>query len=103
MTTCDYQCSLGGCVDPPPPEIVTWRVTPTFVQRGNSVTVSWNVINVTACTVSRTNGSSWTGLTGNHADTIEDEVIYTLSCVGIDDSLISRSTTVRIVPAWQEV
>ncbi len=103
VTTCSYQCSLGTCTEPPPPEVTTWRVTPLLIQRGSTVSITWEVENVTGCSVSRSSGSDWTGVSGSHTEAIEEETVYTLSCEGIDGSPIIRTSTVRIVPGWQEV
>lgn len=103
VTTCSYQCNLGICTPPPPAEVVTWTVSPLLVQRGSSVSVTWEVRNVSSCSVTRTNGSSWSGASGNRTDLIQEETIYTLSCLGLDGDTVTRTSKVRIVPTFQEV
>ena len=74
--------------------------------KGNTVKVYWNIANVSACTVTGTNGDSWTGATsgttGKTSSAINQQTKYTLSCTALDSSPYQESTTVNLVPAYQE-
>jgi len=104
-TQCPYGCYSGGCVVPSP-SIASWSVHPILVRQGTSVQVSWQTQNVQGCTVSGTNGDSWTTNSGTQTSSpIEEQTIYTITCQGYPGSSpasVSQYTTVNIVPQFQE-
>ncbi|MBI2030307.1 hypothetical protein HYT05_01650 [Candidatus Kaiserbacteria bacterium] len=105
IQSCAYACASGACIVPPP-SVVTWRVAPRIVNQGSTTNVSWEVRNVSSCTVSGTNGDSWTGLTGTKVSgPINAQTIFTLHCTALPGSGafdVTRTATVNIVPVFQE-
>ena len=124
-SACAYGCTQSGssssCNPPPAPEIVTWNVHPTLVHRESTVQVEWEAKNVRSCTVRGTNsdgtGNNATGVWGGTAGSthnlsgtktsspITAQTIYTIVCQPVPESVsspVSRSTTVNIIPIFQE-
>lgn len=78
-------------------------VTPQLVKPGETTNVQWISTETSSCTVTAANGDSWTGLFGEQTSgAITGETTYVLTCTAFDDSTVTDSATVRIVPAWQE-
>jgi len=106
VRTCVYQCSAGACVIPAP-VVVEWKVSPLVVPAGNSSTATWEVKNVSSCSVTTTGGDSWTGLTGTKVSRpIFNQTVFTLTCQPLPGSgaePVTRTATVNIVPVFQEV
>src|SRR3989344_5593804 len=100
IEACSNDC---GCVLSP--SVIVWQVRPTLVQSGERVNVNWDTKNVKSCTVSSTNppGAIWSGRAGSQqCGSIKGSTIYTLRCTGLDNSPVTRSTTVNIIPIFQE-
>src|SRR3989338_706685 len=100
IEACSNDC---GCVLSP--SVIVWQVRPTLVQSGERVNVNWDTKNVKSCTVSSTNppGDIWSGTSGSQlSGAIKGSTIYTLRCTGLDNSPVTRSTTVNIIPIFQE-
>ena len=100
IEACSNDC---GCVLSP--SVIVWQVRPTLVQSGERVNVNWDTKNVKSCTVSSTNppGDIWSGKSGSQiSGSIKGSTIYTLRCTGLDNSPVTRSTTVNIIPIFQE-
>jgi hypothetical protein len=106
-------CGGDQCNAPPGANIIKFTVSPTLVQSGNTTAVTWDVENVTACSVTGTNGDSWTGLTGTETSRqpITSQTIYTLHCSllpgakntdGTTAVWVDQHITVNIVPAFNE-
>lgn len=99
------QCNNGLCVVPAP-KVTSWQVSPLLVKRGSTVDVSWDITHVASCTVTGSNGDSWTGLTGNKVSRpITVQTIFTLRCPALSGSGaadVSRTATVNIVPVFNE-
>jgi len=100
-------CSSGSCGGTIlNPDVKTWQVRPLLVRSGNTVSVSWDVANVQSCTVTGSNGDSWSGISGNQTSSpITGQTIYRLSCTplaGASGSPVNKSTTVNIVPIFNE-
>ena len=105
VDSCAFGCDQGECSPAPAPDVVLWQVRPTLVRSGEHVNVSWDTQNVKWCTVSGTNppGDSWSGHSGAElSGPITGSTVYTLSCTGLDNSPVTRSTTVNIIPFWVE-
>ena len=114
LQACAYGCSAGGCVAPLPPSILTWDVRPILVQSGTSVRVTWAAENVLSCTVRGTNGDGsgsnatglWNTTSGDMTTTpIIAQTVYSITCpgfAGASPPSATRSTTVNIVPTFQE-
>ena len=68
--------------------------------------VNWSSSNVKSCTVSGQNGDAWSALQsslgGNISKPIHGASTYTLSCLGLDGTTLSKQATVRIIPTFQE-
>ena len=119
-------CSAGSstCLYPQP-EFVTspeftghLQLVPTLLSSGDTTQVHWNINNVTSCTVTGTNGQSWSGAsagcdgtscysgaTGKTSSPIISQTTYTLTCnayPGVTPPTISESETVNIIPVFQE-
>ena len=109
---CEYGCSGSICSAPPAPQVVTFSLKPSLVTSGKTTTVTWNVLHVAGCSVTGTNGDSWTGNTGAQTSSaITGQTIYTLHCSVLtgarnpDSSIaswIDQVATVNIVPKYHE-
>ena len=125
MCTPPQFCSPGvpTCLTPPPTPVpgageLTGHLTarPNLVGRDATTTVYWAITNVTGCTVTSTNGSSWTGaysatsscathhLTGCTSLPITRQTIYTLTCNTLDSppQIFRETATVNILPTFEE-
>jgi hypothetical protein len=82
------------------------QARPTIVLKGKTTKLYWNISNVSSCTVTGTNGDSWSdatsGTSGKSSSAINQKNVYTLSCTALDSSTYQESTTVNLVPAYQE-
>ncbi len=111
--TAPYFCSPGSssCVSPDPVfnagsgRTGHLQVQPQLIPKGLTTTVYWNVANVQSCTVTGSNGDSWSGLSGANASAaISAQVLYTLSCVPLEGaSFSSEIQQVNVVPVFQEL
>lgn len=101
---CQWGCANGACNPAPAPEVVTWKVTPTLVAKNKTTVVSWEVRNVTSCSVSGTNGDSWTGMQGvNTSSPLIGQTTYTLHCTPYTgQNWTDRTAIVNIIPVFQE-
>ena len=83
------------------------QLVPNILQSGEVTQVHWSVSDAQSCTVTGTNGDSWTGLSsptnGETSKPITAQTTYTLSCtaygsnpnVAVKPSLAERDTLVR--------
>jgi len=98
-------CSSGACTVPAP-KVISWQVAPILVKQSKTTNVSWNVEHVSSCTISGTNGDSWTGLIGTKVSgAINAQTVFTLNCAALAGSSapnVTRTTTVNIVPTFIE-
>lgn len=105
LETCQYGCSNGVCLGPGAPTAFL-RVRPALVASGTSTTVEWSASLVSSCSVSENSPSisdSWSGASGSQTSSpITSQVIYTLSCTGLNGTSISRTATVNIAPTFDE-
>jgi hypothetical protein len=127
-------CSNGACVPAPPPAtgfepfqanspagVFTatgaLQVRPTLVRQGERAQIYWSVRNVVSCTVTGTNGDSFTvagtgasfisssGPDGRLSGIISGQTAYTLNCPGVEEaipSVITGSLTINVTPVAQE-
>lgn len=105
VQACSYQCSAGACVAAPPPEAAL-TAQPLLVRSGETTTIRWSATNVDSCSVTGTNGDSWTsgeGAFSQISGPIMEQTIYTLLCAGLDGSSINESRIVNTVPMFQEL
>ena len=112
VSTCSYQCSSGACVAPPSPQgnipgqnsSVAIMASPSIVPSGKTTTVTWNVVNVTSCTVTSTGGDSWSGLSGTQTSKpISNQTVFKLSCTDLGGNPWSQSITVNVIPVFREL
>ena len=102
---CQYQCLAGTCVIPSP-QIVSWNVAPKLVKIGNPTNITWQAQYVSSCSVTGTNGDSWSGFSGQQVSSgITTQTTFTFTCYplpGSNGSSVSSSSVVNIVPVFQE-
>ncbi|MDB5238649.1 MAG: hypothetical protein JWM46_919 [Candidatus Kaiserbacteria bacterium] len=125
VQTCSWGCSAGGCLPPPPPSFVAFgatnpkgnfsatghlQVKPTLLRNGDTTQVYWNVINATGCTVTGDNGDSWSGASsgaaGQTSAAITGLTRFTLTCASIPGATppsVTESTSVKVIPSFQEI
>jgi len=124
---CSYSCSAGACTVPPPTSFTGFTdsdggsqsghlaVKPSLIRAGGTTQVYWNISNISTCTVSGTNGDSWSGsaagcsggtcfsgASGKASRGMLTQTTFTLSCTGLDSSSVQESQTVNVVPVFQE-
>jgi len=94
----------GTCLYPTPTG--TFSIIPSVVPPNGTAKVSWNITGVAGCSVTGTNGDSWSGLSGTDTTSpIDSWVTYTLSCPVLGPMGAPNFTkTVRIglVPKYEE-
>jgi hypothetical protein len=102
---CQYGCADGACKSVQPPT-ATLSAVPSLVKRDSTTVLSWSSQYTTVCTVSGTNGDSWTGLIGSETSSpIHSQVTYTVNCTGeegADPSSVQKSVIVNIAPTFEE-
>jgi hypothetical protein len=114
VQTCPYQCAAGACITPLPPAFNAadglsghLQVVPMLLPKGLSTTVYWNVANVESCTVTGSNGDSWTGASGQETSApLLSQTIYTLHCTALPTAsppAVDETATVNLVPIFQEL
>jgi len=135
VETCPYGCSAGVCL---PQASITFtefsayydetgtegalggdilsftasghlQVVPALIRSGNFVSVYWNVENATSCTVTGSNGDSWSGVfSGSYGTTssaLTEQAEYTLDCDALPDATptsITETAIVNIIPIFEE-
>ena len=91
----------------PAAAVLDLRVIPSLIRNGNTTKVNWSATGVSSCTVTAPNGDAWSGLQsilgGNISKPITGETTYALSCLALDDTTLTKSATVRILPTFQEI
>ena len=102
---CAWGCFAGAC-NPVPSPTATLKAVPSLVKRDHTTVVSWSSQYATACTVSGTNGDSWTGLSNSQTSSpIHAQTTYTLNCTGeegADPSTVQKKAVVNIAPTFEE-
>lgn len=103
---CARGCSGSACIGAPAPSALL-AVSPLLVRNGTTVQVSWQALHVQSCTVSGTNGDSWSSTSGSYTSRpILGQTVYVLTCQalpGASPSTITDSKTVNIIPIFQEI
>jgi len=100
------------CYAPPAPSVTNFSVHPTLVSSGETTNISWSVNSVGSCTVTGTNGDSWTTASDTEVSKpILGQTIFTLSCTvipgaenanGSPATWTDQARTVNVVPKFQE-
>ena len=99
---CSWGCTGGACLPPPPPD-GTISIAPALLRKGQRSQVHWEAHNVTSCTVSAGNGDSWSGSSGTQTTKVlQSQMIYKLTCTGLDGTTLVQQATVNIVPTFCE-
>jgi hypothetical protein len=80
------------------------QAQPQLVSPGLTTTLYWDVSNVESCTVTGSNGDSWSGLSGIKTSApILTQTLYTLSCVPLTGDPFTEQQSVSVVPIFQEL
>ncbi len=125
VQSCSWGCSASACLPPPPPSFTAFGATnargnfsatghlqakPTLVRAGDTAQLYWGVVNATSCTITGSNGDSWSaassGTAGQTSAPIVGLTTYTLTCASIPGATptsITESTTVKVIPTYQEI
>jgi hypothetical protein len=91
--------------------------TPSLLQSGGTVQVSWTGVDVTSCTVVGNNGDGtvqsndtsspgvWDSLQATEVSSpITQQTTFTLSCIPDNGTAaITRTATVNVIPTFQEI
>lgn len=102
IARCDFGCSSSACLGTPE-SAANISAVPQLVRYDDSTVVSWNASNVTLCTVTGSNGDSWSGKTGSETSgQIKGQTIYTLTCTRTTGGDIVKTATVNLIPVFQE-
>ena len=106
IATCDWGCVSGVCNPVPAPSGVI-NANPKLLHVGNTSTISWSSANVSACTVTGTNGDAWTGKSssGKTSKPIQMQTTYYLHCdgyAGSSPASIDKSVIVNLIPSFNE-
>ena len=106
IQSCSYGCRSGACYVVPAPSAAL-KAIPSLVHSGDTTIVSWSALNVASCTLSGTNGNSWTGTSssGKTSSPIQAQTIYTLHCIGnpgAQPPSVDKSVTVNLIPSFNE-
>lgn len=118
--TCSTQgsgwfCSAdnGLCTAPPPPTFGTngdgsggaLAAKPSLVRKGYTTKIIWTVDGATSCTVTGTNGDTWSATAspsgGYTTSALSQKTIYAIHCTGPGGAL-DGSADVNIIPEFQE-
>lgn len=100
--TCSYGCSSGMC-NPQPAADITFTVTPLLLRKGETAQATWSTNNMTSCTVTSTNGASWSGTSGTEVSpAIQAQTVFTIRCNSNTGSIVTKTATVNIIPVFCE-
>jgi hypothetical protein len=102
LQQCPYGCSAGACILPAPPDAFI-RAAPALVRTGETTNITWGSSNSSSCSVSGTNGDSWSGKNGSETTSeITTQTTYTLICTGLDSSEVTDTAIVNVIPIFEE-
>jgi hypothetical protein len=91
---------------------LTLRAIPSIVNAGRTANLTWASTNMRSCMVNGNNGDHWpadqsdpalqspTG--GETSSPLQDQTIFTLTCLSVEGVLNSKSVTVNIAPVFSE-
>ena len=99
-------CNSGACVAPPLPSLDI-SASPRLVRAGTISKITWSSKGTKSCTVSANNGdggtSVWNVLAGTQSSSpILQRTIYTLACLDANGSPLTKSTTIDLIPSFEE-
>ena len=106
IRTCDWGCNQGTC-NPVPSPAATLSAVPLLVHQGLTSVISWTSTNAASCSVTGSNGDSWTGLSsaGTTSGAINGQTAFTLHCVGYagaNPPAVDKSVNVGLIPEFIE-
>ena len=106
IQVCQWGCVSGACSGVPAPSAAL-SATPAIVIKGKTTKLSWNSANTTSCTVTGTNGDSFTGLSAINklSGPLNVTSIFTLRCEGHEGSspaYVEKKVTVTVRADWSE-
>jgi hypothetical protein len=102
VRSCAFGCANGVCLGAPAPTGFL-RAQPSLVRSGDTTTVEWSATHVRSCTVTGSNGDSWSGRSGTQTSgDITSRTTYTLSCIGLDESVLEMTAVVNVTPIFDE-
>ncbi len=74
------------------------------MRSGTPTTVTWQGVEVTSCTVTGSNGDSWTGTAGQELSSpITSKMTFDLDCTAFDGSNVQDSVEVTVLPKFNEI
>ena len=77
---------------------------PDLLRSGTETTVSWQGVEVTSCTVTGSNGDSWSGTSGEETSSaIIEMTTFTLNCTAFNGAPVEDSVEVNLIPEFQEI
>jgi hypothetical protein len=84
----------------PPPATATLQVSPTSVNSGGTVTLTWSSTNATSCTASSSPSGAWSGTVATSGTATSAALTattsFTLTCVGSDGTNPTSTQTVSL-------
>ncbi|MEK7628675.1 MAG: hypothetical protein AAB421_04655 [Patescibacteria group bacterium] len=105
LETCSYACSADACIPPPPPT-GNITVTPDLIRKSATTQVSWSATDVSSCSVTGSNGDTWSvgsgTLTTQTSTTLTRTTEYVLTCPALDGSTFRDTATVTTAPEFRE-
>ena len=80
------------------------QAQPSIVAKGKTTKMYWNFSNVSSCSVTGTNGDSWSGTSGGGIVTgaVNAKTTYTMDCTALNSTHVIETTSVNILPTFQE-
>ncbi len=83
------------------------QARPLILPTGARTRLHWDVGNVESCSVTGSNGDSWSGVasgaSGQETSPILQVTTFTLTCVKFDEATFSESVSVTVLPVFREI
>lgn len=99
-----YGLGIGSGSGAPSADL-SLRAVPSLIRRGATTKVTWSAVNVASCTVTASNGDTWTGLAspigGRVSRPITGQTTYTLTCL-VEGAPLTKTAVVNVLPSWAE-
>ncbi len=97
-----YTLVGGTCQVVATPPTIMLNANPKLVRRNTTTALTWSATNVTTCSLSGPSVSS-SALSGSLTPTITGQSVFTLACTGNDGSHPATTTTVNLIPGFEEL
>jgi hypothetical protein len=78
------------------------NVGSTSVRKGTNAVIAWDGGNATTCTISGTDGTTASGVTGNRTVAINQKTVYTATCT-LGTGVKNATVTVNLLPMQVEI